>query len=101
MRRLYPGVEIVRVHDVGLEGADDVDILAWAAGHERLVVSHDVRTLRPLAEARVATGQRMPGLVEASQRLAIGSLIEDLAPIGLCLNPGEWEGLVVFLPLSR
>ncbi len=41
LRRL-PGIDAVRVQDVGLTGADDPTVLAWAAEQGRVLVTHDV-----------------------------------------------------------
>jgi predicted nuclease of predicted toxin-antitoxin system len=35
-------VDIVRVQDVGLTGADDPTVLAWAADQGRVLITHDV-----------------------------------------------------------
>ena len=43
--RRKPDVDIVRVQDVGLSGADDPTILEWAAREGRVVVTHDVSTM--------------------------------------------------------
>ncbi len=39
--RRKPDIDIVRVQDVGLSGASDPEILAWAAREDRLVLTHD------------------------------------------------------------
>ena len=41
-----PDFDIVRVQDVGLAGADDPDILSWAAANNRIVLTHDRTTAR-------------------------------------------------------
>ena len=40
-----PNLDIVCVQDVGLAGADDSDILAWAAENDRIVLTHDRATM--------------------------------------------------------
>ena len=42
--RKEPGLDIVRVQDVGLKGADDPTVLEWAAQEERILLTHDVKT---------------------------------------------------------
>ena len=42
VRRRAPDVDILRVQDAGLQGADDPAILEWAANAERVVLTHDV-----------------------------------------------------------
>jgi predicted nuclease of predicted toxin-antitoxin system len=60
-------VDIVRVQDVGLSGADDSEVLEWAARQGRVLVTHDVSTMSKHAYARVATAQRMAGVARATQ----------------------------------
>nr|WP_205703875.1 DUF5615 family PIN-like protein [Candidatus Chloroploca sp. Khr17] len=40
--RQSPHVDIVRVQDPGLTGADDPTVLEWAAQSQRIVLTHDV-----------------------------------------------------------
>ena len=49
-----PDFELVRVQDVGLGGAEDPDILAWAAENDRIVLTHDYATMADFAYERVA-----------------------------------------------
>ena len=90
---------IVRVQDVGLRTKQDPIVLAWAAKEERLVLSHDARTMPQHAESRVRVGQRMPGLVLISRAVSVGVAIQELAILATCSEPAEWEGLVIRLPL--
>jgi hypothetical protein len=99
LKRRKPDVDIVRVQDVGLSGADDRIVLEWAAGEGRVLVSHDVSTLSRYAYDRIAEGKRMPGVFEVGAGLAIGQAIEDLVLLVECSTEGEWEGQVRYLPL--
>jgi predicted nuclease of predicted toxin-antitoxin system len=51
--RRNPVLDIVRVQDVGLRGADDPDILEWAANENRVVLTHDAATMAGFAYDRV------------------------------------------------
>jgi hypothetical protein len=97
--RRQPDVNIVRVQDVGLSGADDPDVLEWAAGQGRVLVTHDVSTLSKYAYERVAAGKSMPGVFEVTMDLSIGRAIDDLLLIVECSFKGEWAGQVRYLPL--
>ena len=57
-----PALDIVQVQDVGLAGADDREILAWAAKNNRIVLTHDRATMPDHSYDRVATGEEMPGV---------------------------------------
>jgi predicted nuclease of predicted toxin-antitoxin system len=43
--RRMPALDIVRVQDAGLSGADDPAILEWAAQQGRILLPHDVSTI--------------------------------------------------------
>ena len=99
LRRSSPQLDIVRAQDVGLNGATDPHVLAWAAEQGRLVLSHDVNTLIGYANDRTSSGQRMPGLIEAPRSMSVGRAVEDILILTDCSQEGEWERRIVFLPL--
>lgn len=94
-----PDVDIVRVQDVGLSGADDPTVLDWAAQHRRVLLTHDVSTITAFAYDRVRGGKPMPGVFEVGRTIALRSAIEDILLLATCSLDGEWEGQVRYLPL--
>ncbi|GEM_PF-1452527 len=68
VRRRLAAVDIVRVQDVGLAGADDPTVLKWAAENDRIVLTHDVSTMTRFAYDRVREGKPMPGVIEVSRK---------------------------------
>ena len=99
VRRRNGTIDIARVQDEGLSGAEDPIVLEWAAQAGRLVLTHDVSTMTRYAYDRVRVGQPMPGIVEASREVPIGAAIEDLLVLVECSREGEWEGQIIYLPL--
>jgi predicted nuclease of predicted toxin-antitoxin system len=75
--RRNPKLDIVRVQDVGLSGADDPSVLEWAAEQGRIVITHDISTLARHALDRVAASQVMPGVFEVRSVAPIGQAIDD------------------------
>ncbi len=94
-----PELDIVRVQDVGLAGADDPQILAWAAENNRIVLTHDRATLPNYAYERLASGERMLGIFILHDRLPVGQSIQEILAIIECIEQAEWDGRVVYLPL--
>jgi hypothetical protein len=97
--RRQPTLDLVRVQDVGLAGADDPTILEWAAAEGRIMLTSDVATLVGYAYARVRSGNVMPGLWVIRQGADLGHAVEDVLIIAECSREGEWEGQVRYLPL--
>ena len=95
--RRNPDLDIIRVQDVGLRGAEDPDILEWAANEDRVVLTHDAATMASFAYDRVKRGLSMPGVV--ADDLPNGQVIEDILLLAEYSEKHEWEGQVVYLPL--
>ena len=94
-----PGLDLVRVQDVGLSAADDPAILAWAAAEGRLLLTHDRNTVPAFANDRVRAGQPMPGILVVKNRMPVGKAIEEILLIALASVPAEWADRVEFIPL--
>ena len=97
--RRKPDLDIVRVQDVGLRGAEDPIILEWAANEGRVLLTHDAETMSYFAYERVKAGKPMPGVIEVADDLPIGQVIDDLLLLAEYSETGEWEAQVIYLPL--
>lgn len=93
-------LDIVRIQDVGLAGADDPTVLAWAAQEDRVFLTHDVSTITKYAYERIEAGQMMPGVFEVSRTAPIGPVIEDILLLVECSLQGEWKDQIIYLPLK-
>ena len=94
-----PHLDFVLVRDIGLEGAPDVELLRWAAQSERVVLTHDIKTMTRDAIHLVSTGQQMAGVIVVPQRLSIGAAISDLEIVLECLSESEARNDITRLPL--
>ena len=97
--RRIPELDIVRIRDHGLGGADDPTVLAWAAATGRILLTHDVKTITRYAYERVERGESMPGVIEVSQLAPVGAIIEDLLLLAKASRDDEWQGHILYLPL--
>src|SRR5438132_5502963 len=77
-------LDIVRVQDVGLAGADDPDVLAWSAENNRIVLTHDRATMSDHAYERVAAGEQMAGVFILNDRFPVGKAIEEFVLMAVC-----------------
>lgn len=94
-----PDLDIVRIQDIGLSGADDQTVLEWAAQEDRVLLTHDVRTITQYAYERVDAGQLMSGVFEVSPDISIGRAVEDILLLAEYSLDNEWEGQIRYLPL--
>ena len=99
LRRSLPEIDVIRLQDTELAGAEDPEVLSWAADERRVLLTHDVSTMTGFALERVVNGESMPGPVEVPVDLAIGAAIDDIILLVTASRTGEWEGRVLFLPL--
>ncbi len=99
VRRRLLELYIVRVQDVGLSGKHDTLVLKWAAQDGRILLTHDISTMKPYAYARVKEGLPMPGVFVVSHFLPMNVAIEAVQLLAECSLPGEWEGQIRHLPL--
>ena len=99
VRRRNPAIDIVRIQDAGLSGADDVTVLEWAAHNNRVLLTHDVATMTRYAYDRVREDKPMPGIFEVARHVPIGVAIDEIVLLAECSLDQEWAGQVRYLPL--
>ncbi|HKC66030.1 MAG TPA: DUF5615 family PIN-like protein [Pyrinomonadaceae bacterium] len=97
--RRKPDLNIVRAQDAGLRGQGDDKVLEWAAAEGRVLLTHDVTTMKTFVDERLNAGLPMPGVFELAQDVPIGLAIEEILILAECSLEGEWEGQIRFLPL--
>jgi hypothetical protein len=97
--RQRPNLDVIRARDSDLAQAHDRRILEWAADERRVLLTQDARTLPRFACERIAGGLCMPGVIEVRRRLPVGVAIEEILLIGECMDAGEIEGRILYVPL--
>jgi predicted nuclease of predicted toxin-antitoxin system len=96
--RRMPDVDLVRAQDVGLAQTPDPVILAWAAGQQRVLLTHDRETIPGFAYNRVRVGEPMAGVFLVSDHMSRGLAIDQLLLAIQCLNPEDCKDQVHHFP---
>jgi predicted nuclease of predicted toxin-antitoxin system len=96
--RRQPDIDIIRVQDTELYGANDPTVLAWAAQENRVLLTHDVATITRYAYERITKEQAMPGVVEVVSGSQVGRVIEDILMLLECSLDGELANQIYYLP---
>ncbi len=98
--RTRPDIDIVRVQDVGLRTEKDPVVLDWAAGEERVLLTHDAQSMPAHAFERILNSLPMPGVFIIQQEESISRIIEEIILLAECSLEDEWKGKVNYLPLK-
>ncbi len=99
LRARQPDVDMIRVQDTELYGADDPTVLEWAAQAGRILLTHDLDTMTKYASDRLEHELPMAGVILVHDTLPVAKAIEDLLVILGASEANEWENRIDFLPL--
>ena len=99
LRRRLRELDITTARAAGLLGMTDPEVLGLAAVEDRVLLTHDTRTMKGFAYERVEQGLLMPGVVEVPDLLPIGRAIKDLILVATLIEPDEIRDRVLRLPL--
>ena len=95
--RRNENVNFRSAEDVPLEGLDDLAVLHIAAVDQRILVSHDRRTMQ--VHFREYTLHRSsPGLILIPQSLNIGTAVENLVFVCEALDASDLENRICLFP---
>jgi hypothetical protein len=96
--RREPGIDFQTASAAALRNRTDFEVLSLAARGNRIVVSHDWRTM-PRHFAEFTQQKQSAGLILVPQDMNILSAIEDLKLIWLASQAEDWINRIVRLPL--
>ena len=99
LRVRQPDIDMIRIQDTELSGADDPAVLEWAAKEGRILLTHDLATMTKYASERIAQGLPLAGVIFIQDTLPVAKAIDDLLAILGASNPSDWENRTDFLPL--
>lgn len=94
-----PQLDCVRTQDCELEEFSDDELLSWASVEGRVILTHDGRTFPNFAFLRIGQSERMCGVIVVSDKLVVGTAIDELEMIILCTDEIYWIDNVIRIPL--
>lgn len=99
LQRQSPRLDLVRINDAGLRGADDPTVLEWAATENRILLTHDRQTMIDFAFDRVRQELPMPGLFVVDDDASFSLIVNDILLLNEASEQDEWSDRVLFLPM--
>jgi hypothetical protein len=97
--RKEPRMDFRSAKDAHLEGVPDLDVLSIAAEQERILITHDYRTMPAYFGEFLAAGRSSPGVFLVKQRTPVTEVIEALVLVCMATEPNEWRDRIVEIPL--
>lgn len=97
--RFLPEMDVLTVQEVSLTNVDDPIVLAWAAQDERVVLTHDAKTMRRHALQRVIDALSMPGVIIVRKLAPLAVCIDDLIYVMQAGVEDDFQDQVRYIPL--
>jgi hypothetical protein len=98
VRRREPAIDFITAREAALESVGDPVVLERAAKGNRVLVSHDRRTMLNHFRNHLAAGKPSPGLLIVSQGAPIGSVAEAIVLLWAVVDAAELRDQAFHLP---
>lgn len=92
---------LITAHNAGLDGVPDPGVLAYAAEHDLILLTHDVQTMPAhFADFLMSKpeGEHSPGIWYTSQSLSVGVAFVAILETWLCSSHDEYRNRELRLP---
>jgi hypothetical protein len=96
--RREPGIDFQTATQAGLKSRPDPEVLAFSAKTDRVLVTHDAKTM-PRHFAKFIQESTSPGVLLVPQHLPIADAIEEIVLLWYATDASEWTNRIVWLPL--
>ena len=96
--RRHPEIDFQTATEAGLSGLSDEDVLKIAASKDRILVSHDWKTMPDRFDKFLKTGSS-PGVLIVPQQLSISVAIDELIMIWFASEAEEYVDSIRRIPL--
>ena len=99
VRRIEPSIDFQTAAQANLHGLGDLTVLSLAAFENRLLISHDRRTM-PYHFAEFIETQTSSGVFIVRKKFIFEQIIDDIVLIGSASEAEEWINVISKLPLT-
>ena len=96
--RRQPNINFQTATEADLEGLQDSEVLALSARQQRILVTHDRRTM-PTEFAAFIVGHQSSGVLIVSRKTVLETVIEELILIWSASTAEEWINRIAKIPL--
>ncbi|MBD2312393.1 DUF5615 family PIN-like protein [Desertifilum sp. FACHB-1129] len=96
--RQEPTIDFQTASGAGLQGLNDLEVLALTAQQGRILVTHDRKTM-PMYFAEFISLHQSAGVLIVSKKLTVEAVVADLVLIWSVSTPEEWIDRIAKIPL--
>ncbi len=100
VKRAEPMIDFQTADEAGIRGLEDSVVLKTAANENRILISHDRRTM-PRHFADFILNQTSPSIFIISQGARISRVIDDIILIRFASEPEDWVNTIADLPFPN
>ncbi|MDB9527176.1 DUF5615 family PIN-like protein [Oscillatoria sp. CS-180] len=98
-QRAEPKIDFQTAASAGILGVSDPEILEIAAKLERVLVTHDRRTMPAYFAERLTDNAFSSGVIVVPQSMTVRAVVDDLVLIWTASEAEDWNNRIRFLPL--
>jgi predicted nuclease of predicted toxin-antitoxin system len=93
-------IDAVQIGDIPdlPRGMDDPEILLWAEGNERILISFDLSTIPLFLSDHLQSGHHSPGVFLIRKGSHLRDVIDFLVLAAYASEPWEWKDRCQFIP---
>ena len=95
-----PDLDVLRIQDTTMAESADPDLLDWLAGEDRILLTHDLKTMPGFVADRIRAELPVPGVIIVKRSTPIGLAIEHLEIMIEASTPDEFENRVRYIPIG-
>ena len=97
--RKEPSIDFQTAQKAGFDCLDDTTVLRRAAAEDRILVSHDKRTMPAALASFLKEGNNSPGVfLVIPQDAPLRSVVETLVLIWADNTPEDWRNAITIIP---
>lgn len=98
VRRREPTIDFASALEGGIVGLRDPEVLEIAAQQQRILITHDRRTIPGHFRDLLDAGKSSPGVFIVSQFESIAAVVEALVMVWAASEPADWRYQIRHLP---
>ena len=100
LRSRLTDLDIVRVQDTKMYQAPDPKLLDWLADEDRVLLTHDKRTIPNYVYDRIKSDKYVAGVIIVIKSTSIKTAIDELELLIGAGEPEDFEYQVKYIPLN-